>query len=318
MSECPICKSQLGSPTGGPPPFALNCPRCGPFLITDEALAILKTELGQKPLRWAITSHAIQRLHVQGGVHTLTPSWLQAVWVQEKLPRPQEQADILVQFLAGDDVAAGDWVPCKPQSMTALLGTADNPIRQETAGFTYVLGGLKDKGLIEERQSSQSGSVDCRLTFPGWERLDQLQRQSVESRVAFMAMGYGNDSVDRAFKAFINAVAQTGFELRRLDLKPKAGLIDLRMRVEIRSAKFLVADLTDDNRGAYWEAGFAEGLGKKVYYTCEEAKFGKAKTHFDTEHLLTIKWLPDDFATAADDLKSAIRNDFPTEAKQSD
>jgi nucleoside 2-deoxyribosyltransferase len=98
-----------------------------------------------------------------------------------------------------------------------------------------------------------------------------------------MAMGYGNAHVDRAFSGFIGAVAQTGFELRRLDQKPKAGLIDLRMRVEIRSAKFLVADLTDENRGAYWEAGFAEGLGKKVYYTCEASKFDKAKTHFDTE-----------------------------------
>jgi nucleoside 2-deoxyribosyltransferase len=90
------------------------------------------------------------------------------------------------------------------------------------------------------------------------------------------------------------------------------------MRVEIRAAKFLVGDLTDDNRGAYWEAGFAEGLGKNVYYTCEGAKFDKVKTHFDTEHLLTIKWIPNNFAGAVDELKSAIRNDFPTEAKQSD
>jgi hypothetical protein len=85
-----------------------------------------------------------------------------------------------------------------------------------------------------------------------------------------------------------------------------------------RAAKFLVADLTDDNRGAYWEAGFAEGLGKRVYYTCEGTKFDKVKTHFDTEHLLTIKWIRGDFGTAVDALKSAIRNDFPTEAKQSD
>jgi len=49
------------------------------------------------------------------------------------------------------------------------------------------------------------------------------------------------------------------------------------MRVEIRSAKFLVADLTDENRGAYWEAGFGEGLGKKVYYTCEASNSTRPK-----------------------------------------
>jgi hypothetical protein len=257
-------------------------------------------------------------LHSKGGLHTLTPGWLQAVWAREKLPGPQEQADILVQFLAGDEVASGDWVSCDPQSMTAILGTADDPVRRETSGFAYVANGLKTKGLIEERQHPGGQTVSYRLTFSGWERLDQVQRQSVESRVAFMAMGYDNEDVDRAFAVFIDAVAKTGFNLRRLDQKPKAGLIDLRMRVEIRAAKFLVADLTDDNRGAYWEAGFAEGLGKKVYYTCEKTKFHEVKTHFDTEHLLTIKWLSDDFAPAVDDLKAAIRNDFPTEAKQSD
>jgi hypothetical protein len=90
------------------------------------------------------------------------------------------------------------------------------------------------------------------------------------------------------------------------------------MRVEIRSAKFLVADLSDENRGAYWEARLAEGLGKNVYYTCEASKFDAAKTHFDTEHLLTVKWTADNMAPALDELKSAIRNDFPTDALRLD
>ena len=181
-----------------------------------------------------------------------------------------------------------------------------------------------DGTLYGQKDSSRSDRhrgaalAITRLTFSGWERLDQLQRQSVESRFAFMAMDYNNGAVDRAFATFVDAVDKTGFELRRLDQKPKAGLIDLRMRVEIRGAKFLVADLTDENRGSYWEAGFAEGLGKKVYYTCEQTKFDNVKTHFDTEHLLTIRWSDRNFAAAVDELKSAIRNDFPIEAKQSD
>ena len=321
MSDCPICNAQLGSPSAlpGSDILTLTCPRCGPYLLPDAALLLLQREIGRKPLRWAITSHAIRRLQAQGGVPTLTVNWLQGVWAHGKLPRPQEQADILIEHLAGDDVASGDWIPCNPPTITAItaiLGTADDPRRGETSGFAYVVTGLRDNGLIEERQ--EPGAVSYRLTFPGWRRLDELQRQSVESRIAFMAMGYDNEEVDRAFEAFIDAVEKTGFELRRLDQKPKAGLIDLRMRVEIRGAKFLVADLTDENRGAYWESGFAEGLGKKVYYTCEKTKFDKVKTHFDTEHLLTIRWSANDFAAAVDELKSTIRNDFPTEAKQSD
>jgi hypothetical protein len=235
MSECPVCKARLGSPSVAP--GTLNCPRCGPFLLPDEALQQLHTEIGKRPLRWAITSHAIRRLQVGGVAPTVTAKWLRAVWIHEKLPRPQEQADILVQFLAGDEVASGDWIPCKPLSMTGILGTADDPARGETSGFAYVVDGLKAKGFIEER--AEPGTVSYRLTFPGWQRLDELQRQSVESRVAFMAMGYKNTKVDRAFAAFVDAVAKTGFELRRLDQKPKAGLIDLRMRVEISTSIFV-------------------------------------------------------------------------------
>ena len=43
-------------------------------------------------------------------------------------------------------------------------------------------------------------------------------------------------------------------------------------------------NLSDDNNGAYWEAGYAEGLGIPVIYICEESKFdNKSKT----THLLS-------------------------------
>ena len=40
--------------------------------------------------------------------------------------------------------------------------------------------------------------------------------------------------------------------------------VDAVIEHEIRACRFLIADLSDDNAGAYWEAGFAEGLGKPV------------------------------------------------------
>jgi hypothetical protein len=112
-------------------------------LLPDEALRLLNAEIRKKRLRWAITSHAIRRLQ-PGAAPTVTPAWLKAVWAHEKLPRPHEQANIFLQYLAGDDVASGDFISCKPLSMTAVLGTADDPKRQETYGFAYVVNGLKE------------------------------------------------------------------------------------------------------------------------------------------------------------------------------
>ena len=89
-----------------------------------------------------------------------------------------------------------------------------------------------------------------------------------------MAMQFGDNALNWMLEnVFKPSVSQTGFQLHKLDDHPRAGLIDDRLCVEIQSSDFLIADLTHDNYGAYWEAGYAEGLGKPVIYTCEKNKF---------------------------------------------
>ncbi len=88
------------------------------------------------------------------------------------------------------------------------------------------------------------------------------------------------------------------------DDRLEAGLIDNRMRVEIRNSRFVIADLTHDNRGAYWEAGYGEGLGKPVIYLCKAEVFRAKSTHFDTSHHLTIQWDPAALNRFAEDLKA--------------
>lgn len=248
------------------------------------------------------------------GLHApvLTAQWIKSVWLSQSLPNPQIQVDNLVQFL-GMHNAAGKWINSDPMSLSAVLGTVDDPVHQEQGGFTFILNHVLTQGLVERRETA-GGSFELRLTLSGWARFQQLQSVTSDTKTAFMAMAYGRIG-ENAFPHFVDAAKSAGFELRRLDQKPRAGLIDHHMRVEIRLAKFLIADLSDANNGAYWESGFAEGLDKKVYYTCEESKFNEIGTHFDTNHLLTIKWNISNMAEAIDTLKSAIRNDFPTEAK---
>ena len=105
-----------------------------------------------------------------------------------------------------------------------------------------------------------------------------------------MAMQFGVQKLERVYGIFKDAVRLTGFNLMHLDEKPKAGLIDNRLRVEIQISRFLVVDLTLGNRGAYWEGGFAEGLGKPVFYTCKKSYFTHKDKgiHFDANHLYTV------------------------------
>jgi catalase (peroxidase I) len=93
-------------------------------------------------------------------------------------------------------------------------------------------------------------------------------------------------------------------------------MIDDQLRAAILGSRFVIADLTHGNNGAYWEAGFGEGRGLPVIYTCEEAAWKSQKTHFDTNHLRTIIWNERNFAKAGNELAATIRATLPNEAIQ--
>jgi nucleoside 2-deoxyribosyltransferase len=97
-----------------------------------------------------------------------------------------------------------------------------------------------------------------------------------------------------------------------------AGLIDDQLRVALRTARFVIADLTHGNKGAYWEAGFAEGLGRPVIYTCRKKEWIDGKSHFDTSHLNTIISDPENLEDAETRLAATIRATLPAEAKMTD
>jgi hypothetical protein len=106
--------------------------------------------------------------------------------------------------------------------------------------------------------------------------------------------------------------------LRRLIDGQDAGLIDAQLRVMIRTARFLVADLSTGNKGAYWEAGFAEGLGLPVIYVCERGMWNSddatKRPHFDTNHMNTVIWDQDQLHLAREKLRDMIRDTLPAEA----
>ena len=134
-----------------------------------------------------------------------------------------------------------------------------------------------------------------------------------------MALKFDDDLLIAMVREHISpAVQATGFELINLQDNEKAGLIDDRIRVEIRRSRFLLADLTHHSNGAYWEAGFAEGLGKPVIYLCRRDVFEESSTHFDTNHHLTIAWADDTIQDDMERLKATIRATLPGDAKLDD
>lgn len=133
------------------------------------------------------------------------------------------------------------------------------------------------------------------LTLDGWERYEAERHGLVAGRYGFIAMKFGDAVLDAFVEETVKPAVRRCIRYDLVDLRdvPRAGVIDNILREQIRDTAFVLVDLTHDNCGAYWEAGYSEGLGKSVVYLCERAKFDKAKTHFDTNHSTTVLWSAD-------------------------
>lgn len=169
------------------------------------------------------------------------------------------------------------------------------------------------KKLLEVIDCKSYGKVDflsARLTIDGWEFWEELRRGRKVGSTGLIAMPFGEETLARFVEDVVKPAVESipGLTLVRVDDQPKAGVIDNILRELIKDAPFVIADLTHANNGAYWEAGFAEGLGKPVIYMCEESVWKAKRTHFDTNHCTTIFWSedrPDEFTGS---LVATIRN----------
>ena len=313
---CPVCREEITEITEPPSTktFKINCPNCGPFHLTDSMLSVLGDQSKTARQR-AVLSYAIRRMQRGGAIPTITTYLAGQIWREDWLPRVADQFDNLILFLGTTLSEPGAKMDLHPDQMRAVLGS----ITAEAAA--WVMDTCRAQNLIEgiptQSLSDPISVLGATLHPAGWLRFQELQHQAVNSRRAFMAMPFGEHELDGVFlDHFKPAAKRAGFDLYRLDEQPKAGLIDDRLRLEIRRSRFLVADLTHGNAGAYWEAGYAEGLGRPVIYTCRRDAFDdpQKKPHFDTNHHLTVVWELGDAGKAADQLTTTIRVTLPSEA----
>ena len=123
----------------------------------------------------------------------------------------------------------------------------------------------------------------------GHARVEELQRnQAKTSKNVFDAMSYAPDMLPIR-DAIKDALIECGFVPRIMDEIEHNHQIVPEMLYEIREARFVIAELTGHNNGAYFEAGYALGYGKEVIQICDKAKFG-TDGHFDVKQVNTILW----------------------------
>jgi hypothetical protein len=308
---CLVCGSPSHSIPQGNGAAIVDCSRCGRYFMNPYVAAECGLPISD-PTLIALASHLIRK--AQGAKHFgLTKDFFDGL-ASRTLPSPAEALDNLLLWLCtGEGKRPGQQITASSTNgaLLATVGMIDGE------DITWLTDSLASQGMLqgESVYTTFMGVV----TAQGWQRVEELRRAHVASRFAFFARRFNNPDLDEMFDSCLApAVMQTGFELRLAS--QKAGLIDAVIEDEIRRCRFLIADLSDDNAGAYWEAGFAEGLGKPVIYVCAaKGKDGAPRTtHFDTNHRQTVMWDLAEPEETARKLKAIIRNTLLGDANQED
>ena len=112
-----------------------------------------------------------------------------------------------------------------------------------------------------------------------------------------MAFNTETDDTRKAIKA---GIEKAGYSPEFIDeIKHNRQIVPEMFRL-IRESRFLILDITDPNYGAYYEAGYALGLGKEVIICCSSDVFNKdytnvenakyIKPHFDILQKQVLIW----------------------------
>jgi nucleoside 2-deoxyribosyltransferase len=166
-------------------------------------------------------------------------------------------------------------------------------------------------GYIGNAAEPHPGATGIQLTLSGWQRIEELRRlHPSSSDQAFVAMWFADEMNEAFHKGMFPGLDATGYTPFRVGLRPHNDKIDDRIVAEIRRSGLVVADFTGHRGGAYWEAGFAQGLGIPVIRTCRKDYFGDI--HFDTRQYLHLVWeTPDELRKR---LQEHIRATIPGRA----
>ena len=220
---------------------------------------------------------------------------------------PAVQAMNLIRYI-GDQVSESGKPLHHLSGISESIGAPSRELANE------LVEELCEHGLIRmgepvETMGSEPVYMNVNLSLEGWERYEAEKRGEFDGNYGFIAMQFD----EPALMSFVNEVVKpavkdaTGCDLKDMHDAGRAGVIDDIMRLEIRDAKFVISDLTHDNHGAYWEGGYAEGLGKPVIYICEKEKFDEEGTHFDTNHCTTVLWSRDNDESFCQELTATLR-----------
>ena len=198
----------------------------------------------------------------------------------------------------------------------------DNPKKPSVIEWVYEVEALLEE--IDERNEEAWTLID-KIKFHGGithhcDNLVALLRQIYKKRFeniivptikkpnqVFVAMWFTDTTKEYYERAYKPVLTDLGYEVMRIDEKRFSGSIINEIVSEITDSKAMIADLTGNRGGVYYEAGIARGLQLcnhpiKLVLTCKKDYFVKEGVHFDVSGDNIILY------EGTDDLKERIKS----------
>ena len=210
----------------------------------------------------------------------VTPNSLESSWVAHEWTAAFRQSRLVIPVVAGGLTFAD-----LPSSLARVQGAVFDPDDPRT---------LKD--VVQRVQGARKAptpqrpadaiNVDEIVAMVTDQVLNQLQGKVMaeagsdqsDDSVIFAMMSFTPD-MDPTFEAISSAAIAVGLTAERVKDVPGDYRITDRILEMIRSARFVVADLTHERPNVYFELGYARGLGKTVVTILREGSLA----HFDVQ-----------------------------------
>ena len=205
--------------------------------------------------------------------------------------RADERADRLLRHLAQITVKVGELVNTTYNDHGVwfpMMAWSESTTDEEV---DYLIDYLIREGCITDGPTIDGGHHIV-VSVSGYERIkQQLTRQDLTR--GFVAMWFDPETKEAYDNGIAPAIKSAGYEPVRIDDLLATGetakdKVDDAIIAEIRRSRFVVADFTGLRGGVYYEAGFAEGLGIPVFYSCRADYIDKL--HFDTRQIYHVPW----------------------------
>lgn len=325
MGNCPLCSAESENyPNSNTVSVLVKCRNCGRFIyfgndfdgIDKDKLATFLFYNKGYSLSGKEKCFVIDRTKTYDitDSEAITFSYLTDEIVNNWYPKTfTKKLDNILLYLAEHSLFYGDEIKIKLRQLASLCFfngiNGEESLLIEQLNFLVKI--FNENELIEIvfPPVMEDDEYSLKVTPSGWKRVDELQKDDKNNKNVFVSMAF-NKKTKATRESIRNGIINAGYSPEFIDEIIHNNQIVPEMFRLIRECKFLILDISDPNYGAYYEAGYALGLGKEVIICCNEdvfngnfkangnditkeeiEKFGRyLKPHFDIAQKQILVW----------------------------